>query len=175
MNPDCPIIQSWNWSLIISICAFIFSLFAFGYNFFHRNKLIAKILKLSTGNDFEIYLNISNVGNRKILLSDIEILTKFVGEWENEPMGNPVPDCSSLPCIIDPNEMKMIKISLGKAIIDMAREQQVKFQISIEAFSLKGKEFFLNTEIDFSKKPRTIWSSKPFRESNDSYWQKINK
>ncbi|HAU1193894.1 hypothetical protein SFA71_01680 [Legionella pneumophila subsp. fraseri] len=132
-------------SLVISISMLIYM------RFYHHNSLILRCIKLSVGHDFVMTYNISNLGNRDVLIREVELRIQWVSDNDYEPCGDPVIECSKIPFVIKPNEIHILEIPLGRDIYEIALEAKPILNVVLFADTVKEKQFFLISKIDFSK------------------------
>ncbi len=132
-------------SLIISISMLIYT------RFYHHNSLILRCIKLSVGDDFVMTYNISNLGNRYVLIREVELRIKWVSDNVYEPCGDPVIECSKIPFVIKPNEIHILEIPLGRDIYDLALQAKPLLHVIFFVDTVKGKQLFLISKVDFSK------------------------
>lgn len=132
-------------SLIISISMLIYT------RFYHHNFLILRCIKLWVGHDFVMTYNISNLGNRDVLIREVELRIQWVSDNAYEPCGNPVIECSKIPFVIKPNEIHILEIPLGRDIYDLALKAKPLLNVVFFVDTVKGKQLFLISKVDFSK------------------------
>lgn len=147
-------------SLIISICTAIYAYI------YHHNSLIACLTNQyscsSLGRDTVLEFLISNVGNKPLVLTHIEIEITY-------SYGSPVVELPKVPFIIEPNKFK----NLSFRIPFEENEDDYKVAVVFTLFSLKGKQYDLFKMITFKGDSINLKNYRPFKLKRQGSWAKI--
>ena len=165
-------------TLIISVFSLVVSVGTFFYTIlYHHNSLIGRIVRTSLGSQFSVSINLSNTGNRALLVSDVELIIaeRFGSE---DPIDNSTIKCSKIPFVINPNEMHLVNIGLEKWFYEQGFKEKLLVHIVFTIFSLKGACYFLFTDLDFINEKDDLFpdvSHKQFKLSNKHIYDCIKK
>jgi hypothetical protein len=142
-------------TISISIAALIVSLVTLYYSVFYKKiALIGTMLSWNRPNpqedekkekrlDVNVEFALSNIGNRELLIKEVEV------DWENPPENALVPYIfpEEIPCVLKPSQIKLIEFKVPLFFMKQIKNQNQKLVIRFQTISPNGKTYFLSKHL----------------------------